>query len=145
MIFFAFLIGAAALFGIVFFTSRAMDNMPCGDRYIALSFFGTVSMILASLLIVVAIGMGIVILVENSGTDAKLEDLRQRGEILEYQLENDLYDNDNDIGKRELYSEIEDYNSTVIKGKKMQRDFWYGIFYPNIYDCLEPIDYRRIL
>lgn len=143
MIFFAFLIGAAALFGIVFFTSRAMDRMPCGDRYIALSFFGTLSMILASLLVVVVIFMGIVILVENSGTDAKMEDLRQRGEILEYQLENDLYDNDNDIGKKELYSEIEDYNSTIIKGKRMQRDFWYGIFYPNIYDCLEPIDYKR--
>ncbi len=143
MIFFAFLIGAAALFGIVFFTSRAMDNMPCGDRYIALSFFGTVSMILASLLVVVVIFMGIVILVENSGTDAKMEDLRQRGEILEYQLENDLYDNDNDIGKKELYSEIEEYNSTIINGKRMQYDFWYGIFYPNIYDCLEPIDYKR--
>lgn len=143
MIFFAFLIGAAALFGIVFFISRALDRMPANDTYIALSFFGTVSMILASLLIVGAIGMGIVILVENSGTDAKMEDLRQRGEILEYQLENDLYDNDNDIGKKELYSEIEDYNSTVIKGKRMQRDFWYGIFYPNIYDCLEPIDYKR--
>lgn len=143
MIFFAFLIGAAALFGIVFLTSRALDRMPANDTYIALSFFGTLSMILASLLIVGAIGMGIVILVENSGTDAKMEDLRQRGEILEYQLENDLYDNDNDIGKKELYSEIEDYNSTVIKGKRMQRDFWYGIFYPNIYDCLEPIDYKR--
>lgn len=143
MIFFAFLIGAAALFGIVFFTSCAMDKMPYGDRYIALSFFGTLSIILASLLVVVAIGMGIVILVENSGTDAKMEDLRQRGEILEYQLENDLYDNDNDLGKRELYSEIEDYNSTIIKGKRMQRDFWYGIFYPDIYDCLEPIDYKR--
>lgn len=143
MIFFAFLIGAAALFGIVFLTSRALDRMPANDTYIALSFFGTLSMILASLLVVGAIGMGIVILVENSGTDAKMEDLRQRGEILEYQLENDLYDNDNDLGKKELYSEIEDYNSTIIKGKRMQRDFWYGIFYPDIYDCLEPIDYKR--
>lgn len=123
MIFFAFLIGAAALFGIVFLTSRALDRMPANDTYIALSFFGTLSMILASLLVVGAIGMGIVILVENSGTDAKMEDLRQRGEILEYQLENDLYDNDNDLGKKELYSEIEDYNSTIIKGKRMQRDF----------------------
>lgn len=143
MIFFAFLIGAAALFGIVFLTSRALDRMPANDTYIALSFFGTLSMILASLLVVGAIGMGIVILVKNSGTDAEMEDLRQRGEILEYQLENDLYDNDNDLGKKELYSEIEDYNSTIIKGKRMQRDFWYGIFYPDIYDCLEPIDYKR--
>lgn len=143
MIFFACIIGAAVLFGIVFFISRTMDKMSYGALYDALSGFGTVLLIVAAFLIIAAIVMGIVILVENSGTDAKLEDLRQRGEILEYQLENNLYDNDNDLGKKELYSEIEDYNSTIIKGKAMQNDFWYGIFYPDIYDRLEPIDYKK--
>lgn len=143
MIFLAVIIGAVAIFGIVFFISRVLDRMPYGNTYIALSVFGTILFAVAALLVVGEIVMGIIILVENAGTEAKMEDLRQRGEILEYQLENNLYDNDNDIGKKELYSEIEDYNSTVIKGKRMQRDFWYGIFYPNIYDCLEPIDYKR--
>lgn len=143
MIFFACTIGAAVLFGIVFFISHAMDNMPYGAKYDALSVFGTILIGLAAFLIIAAIVMGIIILVENSGTDARLEDLRQRGEILEYQLENDLYDNDNDLGKKELYSEIEDYNSTIVKGKAMQNDFWYGIFYPDIYDQLEPIDYKK--
>lgn len=143
MIFFACIIGAAVLFGIVFLISHAMDRMSYGSKYDALSAFGTILIIIAAFLIIAAIVMGIVILVENSGTDAKLEDLRQRGEILEYQLENDLYDNDNDLGKKELYSEIEDYNSTIVKGKAMQNDFWYGIFYPDIYDHLEPIDYKK--
>lgn len=143
MIFFACIIGSAALFGIVFFISRAMDMTSCGALYDALLGFGTMLLIIAFLLVIAAIVMGIIILVENSGTDAKLEDLRQRGEILEYQLENDLYDNDNDLGKKELYSEIEDYNSTIVKGKAMQNDFWYGVFYPDIYDQLEPIDYKK--
>lgn len=143
MIFFACIIGAAALFGIVFFISYAMDRMSYGSTYDTLTGFEVLLLILASLLIIAAIVMGIIILVENSGTDARLEDLRQRGEILEYQLENDLYDNDNDLGKKELYSEIEDYNSTIVKGKAMQNDFWYGIFYPDIYDQLEPIDYKK--
>lgn len=143
MIFFACIIGAAALFGIVFLISHAMDRMPYGSTYDVLSGVGTILLIVVFLLVIVAIVMGIIILVENSGTDARLEDLRQRGEILEYQLENDLYDNDNDLGKKELYSEIEDYNSTIVKGKAMQNDFWYGIFYPDIYDQLEPIDYKK--
>lgn len=143
MIFFACIIGAAVLFGIVFFISRTMDKMSYGARYNVLLGFGTALLIVAAFLIIAAIVMGIVILVENSGTDAKLEDLRQRGEILEYQLENNLYDNDNDLGKKELYSEIEDYNSTIVRGKAMQNDFWYGIFYPDIYDRLEPIDYKK--
>lgn len=143
MIFFACIIGAAVLFGIVFLISHAMDRMPYGTKYDALTGFGTVLLVVAFLLVFAAIVMGIIILVENSGTDAKLDDLRQRGEILEYQLENDLYDNDNDLGKKELYSEIEDYNSTIVKGKAMQNDFWYGVFYPDIYDHLEPIDYKK--
>lgn len=143
MIFFACIIGAAVLFGIVFFISRTMDKMSYGALYDALSGFGTILLVVASLLVIAANVMGIVILVGNSGTDAKMEDLRQRGEILEYQVENDLYDNDNDLGKKELYSEIEDYNSTIVKGKVMQNDFWYGIFYPDIYDHLEPIDYKK--
>lgn len=143
MIFFACIIGTAVLFGIVFFISRAMDRMSYGSTYDALTGFEILLLIIAVLLVIAAIVMGIIILVENSGTDAKLEDLRQRGEILEYQLENDLYDNDNDLGKKELYSEIEDYNSTIVKGKAMQNDFWYGIFYPDIYDHLEPIDYKN--
>lgn len=143
MIFFACIIGAAVLFGIVFLISRTMDKTSYGALYDALSVFGTILLILVFLLVIAAIVMGIIILVENTGTEATLEDLRQRGEILEYQLENDLYDNDNDLGKKELYSEIEDYNSTIVKGKAMQNDFWYGIFYPDIYDKLEPIDYKK--
>lgn len=143
MIFFAFLIGATVLFGFAFFISRAMDKVPCGARYNVLLGFGTTLLVVAAFLVIAAIVMGIIILVENSCTEATLEDLRQRGEILEYQLENNLYDNDNDLGKKELYSEIENYNSTIVKGKAMQNDFWYGIFYPDIYDRLEPIDYKK--
>lgn len=143
MIFFACIIGAAVLFGIAFFISRALDTVPYGSRYNVLLEFGATLLVVAAFLVVVAIVMGIIILVGNSGTDAKMEDLRQKGEILEYQVENNLYDNDNDLGKKELYSEIEDYNSTIVKGKAMQNDFWYGIFYPDIYDHLEPIDYKK--
>lgn len=143
MIFFACIIGAAVLFGIAFFISRAMDKAPYRERFNVLLGFWVTLLAVAAFLVIAAIVMGIIILVGNSGTEATLEDLRQRGEILEYQVKNDLYDNDNDLGKKELYSEIEDYNSTIVKGKAMQNDFWYGIFYPDIYDHLEPIDYKK--
>ncbi len=59
-----------------------------------------------------------------------------------YQLENQLYENDNDIGKKELYSEITDWNAEVAKGKEMQHSLWVGILYPDIYDDLNliPLD-----
>lgn len=143
MIFFICIIVALVFFGIAFFIFRALENIPYGTRYSANVVAGSIFFILASFLVIAVVIMGVVIVVENSGTEARLEILRQQGEILEYQLDNDLYDNDNDIGKKELYSEIKNYNSTIIKGKVMQNDFWYGIFYPDIYDRLEPIDYKK--
>ena len=51
--------------------------------------------------------------------------------------ENNLYDNDNDIGKKELMDEIREWNGDLAYRKAIQRNFWVGIYYPNIYDNLE--------
>lgn len=64
----------------------------------------------------------------------------QRYESLTYQLENNLYDNDNEVGKKQLYDEIRQWNEDVAYGKKMQDDIWVGIFYPHIYDEFELIE-----
>jgi predicted PurR-regulated permease PerM len=67
---------------------------------------------------------------------------QQQYDSLTYQLENNLYDNDNDIGKKALYQEIQEWNSNLAYHKTVQRDFWIGIFYPNIYDQFEFIEYN---
>ena len=51
--------------------------------------------------------------------------------------ENNLYDNDNDIGKKELMDEIHEWNGNLAYCKKIQRNFWVGIYYPNVYDNFE--------
>ena len=61
----------------------------------------------------------------------------KRYESLTYQLENNLYDNDNDIGKKELMDEIRKWNENLAYYKEIQRDFWVGIYYPNVYDNFE--------
>lgn len=64
----------------------------------------------------------------------------QRYESLTYQLENNLYDNDNEVGKKQLYDEIRQWNEDVAYGKKMQDNIWVGVFYPHIYDEFELIE-----
>lgn len=80
------------------------------------------------------------ILSSNIGVDGIKAQIQQRYESLTYQLNNNLYDNDNDIGKKELFTEIRNYNESIAYNKEVQDDFWIGIFYPNIYDEFELID-----
>lgn len=70
-------------------------------------------------------------------TDASVAGWEKQYESLTYQLENNLYDNDNDIGKKELMDEIREWNEDLAYHKEIQRNFWVGIYYPNVYDNFE--------
>lgn len=70
-------------------------------------------------------------------TDASVAGWEKQYESLTYQLKNNLYDNDNDIGKKELMDEIREWNEDLAYHKEIQRNFWVGIYYPNVYDNFE--------
>lgn len=86
-----------------------------------------------TLLVISAIGFA----TSYIGTDASIAKWETQYESLTYQLENNLYDNDNDIGKKELMDEIREWNEDLAYCKEIQRNFWIGIYYPNVYDNLE--------
>lgn len=71
------------------------------------------------------------------GAEARAAGWEKQYESLTYQLENNLYDNDNDIGKKELMDEIREWNEDLAYYKEIQRNFWVGIYYPNIFDNFE--------
>lgn len=86
----------------------------------------------------IAIVVSIAIMVNRySHADADVAKYQKRYESLTYQYENDFYNNDNDVGKYELVSQIEYWNTDLAYRKTIQRDFWLGIYYPNIYDQFE--------
>lgn len=74
------------------------------------------------------------------GEEGILASMQEKRAALVYQLENDIYDNDNDLGKKELYSEITEYNCEVADGKIMQDNIWVYNLYPNIYGELGLIE-----
>ena len=98
--------------------------------------FSTVGLIISAIIVII---MTICVIDANTAIDAKIATNEQRYEALVYQVENEIYDNDNDIGKYELYNQVREWNEDLANGKAKQYNFWYGIFYPNIYDNFDYI------
>lgn len=103
-----------------------------------LKIVGWVIVVVAVAAIVVS---GIVMLESYGKAEATIAQNNERYESLVYQLKNNLYDNDNDLGKKELYNEIREWNEDLAYYQNIQDNFWFGIFYPNVFDQFEFIDY----
>lgn len=83
---------------------------------------------------------GVILAVMYLGLDGEIAANNKRYESLVYQYENDLYDNDNDLGRKELMDQIQEWNENLARNKERQDDFWIGIYIPDIYDQFEFIE-----
>lgn len=90
----------------------------------------------------IVITMVIILICCYIGVDGNIAACEAQYESLVYQYENDLYDNDNDLGKKELMDEIREWNTDLARKQANQRDFWIGIFIPNIFDRFEFIELK---
>lgn len=132
MIFWIFLILTAI--SVIFLI---LNNKIWYDEWI----FGVCLGVLIISAIIVSI-MSIFVIDANVGIEGKIASNEQRYEALVYQVENEIYENDNDVGKYELYNQVREWNEDLAKGKAMQNDFWFGIFYPDIFDEFEFIELK---
>lgn len=57
-----------------------------------------------------------------------------------YETKSDLY-KDNNL--KEIHEKITEWNTDLAFKKEAQRDFWVGIFYPNIYDEIDFIEFEE--
>lgn len=104
-------------------------------------FMNCISLVFLIALSLVSVFLGAASVAAKAGADAYLASMQEKRSALVYQLENDIYNNDNDLGKKELYSEITEYNCDVAEGKIKQNNIWVYNIYPDVYDELELIEF----
>ena len=114
--------------------------------YIALNKYDAEGLGIASATIAVFAGLALVVgsivfFCIYSSADATAAEYNAERQSLIYQLENNLYDNNNDLGKKDLYDQITEYNKDVVSGRELHNKFLTACFYPDIYDDLELIEF----
>lgn len=125
------------------------DYLP-GDRENKIFYFlctkggwffniGLMTTILSALALVV---MLIILLGCHCGVDAKIDQYAERYNALIYKVESGACRDDFGLLNKEVIDEIQAWNEDVVYGKRMRHDFWLGVFWPDIYDQFETIDYN---
>lgn len=116
------------------------------DYYIGIDSFALEILAAATSLvsgIIVAI-MLIVIISNNFGAQGEKLSNQQTYDSLIYKSQTESIRDEFGIVNKEYIDEVQAWNENVVKYKSWQRDFWIGIFIPNIYDDLETIDLDSI-
>lgn len=108
--------------------------------------FDVLSAILIVLTIVffiTSIVCGCICISENVNTDAKIARYEAEREALVYQIENETYLNDNNMGTYELFKDVSKFNKDVLSGKIGHENPWYSWFYGEYYKYIEPISFNK--
>ena len=77
------------------------------------------------------------------GVNAQVESNKERYNAITYKVESGACRDEFGLLNKEVIDEIQDWNEDVIYYKNIQKDFWVGIFIPNVYDQFETIDYTK--
>ena len=84
----------------------------------------------------------IVVINENVYSDSLYEKYTTRKATLEWRLEQDYTNNDNNLGATELYEEIQEYNETLASAKANRANPWLKIYAGEYVDRLEFIELK---
>lgn len=111
------------------------------DFNMGASSFGIFMLFISTIIGVAAIIIGGATIANHINVDAKFTAKQNKYESLIYQLE--ISKEDDSVDKYFLYSEIDNWNSELIKEKRLSKNFWIGFLYPDkLYEDFEVIEYK---
>ena len=113
------------------------------DKYSALGCISSIIGLIGTIIFgIVMVFSTVVVINENVYSDSLYEKYTVRREALEWRLEQDYTDNDNNLGATELYKEIQEYNETLASAKSNRANPWLKIYAGEYVDRLEPIELK---
>ena len=89
------------------------------------------------------IGMILVIICNYIPVESYVASNQERYNALIFKLENEEVRDEFGLINKSLIDQVQHWNEDVIYHHKIEKNFWVGIFYPNIYDQFETIDYTK--
>ena len=79
---------------------------------------------------------------EYTTMDSYLEKTREQYKAITYKIESDTCRDEFELLNKEVIDEIQEWNKDVRFYHNIQDNFWLGIYYPNVFDEFETIDYE---
>ena len=111
------------------------------DKYSTLGCMSSIVGLLGAVIFgLVVVFSTITVVNENVYSDALYEKYTTRKATLEWRLEQDYTDNDNNLGATELYKEIQEYNEDLASAKSNRANPWLKIYSGEYVDRLEFIE-----
>lgn len=101
---------------------------------------GVISSIFSAMAVVISV---VILCAQYIGIDAKVAKNLEIYNAIEYKVTSDACRDEFGLLSKEVIDEVQNWNKDVIYYQNIQDDFWVGIFYPNVFDQFEVIDYEK--
>ena len=132
MLYVVFILALAVFIALIVWGCNKYSALGCISSIVG--FIGTV------IFGIVMVFSTIVIINENVYSDSLYEKYTTRKATLEWRLEQDYTDNDNNLGATELYKEVQEYNEDLASAKSNRANPWLKIYAGEYVDRLDFIE-----
>lgn len=83
----------------------------------------------------------IIMFILHIGASANIKETKEEYKNLCWQVNKVKYDYRISLGEQRILEQVKEWNEDLAYNQNIQKDFWLGCYFPNIYDQFEFIEY----
>ena len=114
-------------------------SITCFSFSVDFDVLGTVIATICGIATIISL---IIIILQFTTIGSYLEKSREIYKAITYKVESDACRDEFGLLNKEVIDEIQEWNKNVRCYQNIQDNFWVGIYYPNVFDEFETIDYE---